>query len=286
MFLLSDANHQYCQSRTLSNEPSQELVQEPAPNTPSDTSSKAQPSHLPSNAERASKAQETIDVGKLLVAPQTPLLRQLKKMLSTLQLHPDITVTEAKVNPPAPQYQIFQAISYARGTLPPGVEEFYSQVGSIDVEWAYTDPKAPNTNLPLTGSIHILPITEVFGDNWRDITWFPLPEDLQPHPDDAWRFTYRNVVPFDLFVPEACMCFIQEEGQTPENCVAFHYFGEELYRTRYTFSEYIERLLASYGFWYWGETICEECQDMPAVLSFRDNMPIIFKGYDHELFTP
>ncbi|KAJ5573195.1 hypothetical protein N7450_010179 [Penicillium hetheringtonii] len=226
----------------------------------------------------------------ICIPPETAIdsdiQRRLKRMVLTLQQHPHIRVTEARLDPPTPQSEIDRAKEYARGILPDGVEEFYSQVGSFALEWEHTSPELTIGDLPCTGRIKILPINETFGDNWRDITWFPLPDHIVPRPDDEWRFTYRGVLPFDFFVPEACMCFIQTPGGIPENHIAYHYFGEELYRTRYTFKDYIERLLASYGFWYWEETLCSETKSSAQVLSFRANMPQIFEGYDDGLFQP
>jgi hypothetical protein len=207
-------------------------------------------------------------------------------MVISLQQHPHIRVTEARLDPPTPRHDIDEAKAYANGVLPDGVEQFYSQVGSFVLGWEHISPELTTGDLPCTGHIQILPIAEIFGDNWRDITWFPLPDHIEARPDDKWRFTYRDVLPFDFFVPEACMCFIQTPGGIPENHVAYHYFGKELYRTRYTFGDYIERLLASYGFWYWGETLCSESRSSAQVLSFRANMPLIFEGYGDGLFQP
>lgn len=169
-------------------------------------------------------------------------------MIFTLQQHPHIRVTEARLDPPTPQPVIDQAKEYANGILPDGVEEFYAHVGSFALEWEHTFPEQTIRDLPSTRHIKILPINETFSDNWRGITWFPLPGHIEPRPDDEWRFTYRRVLPLDFFVPEACMCFIQTPDGIPEDHIAYHYFGKELYRTQYNFGDYIERLLASYGF--------------------------------------
>ncbi|KAJ6437491.1 GTP-binding nuclear protein Ran [Purpureocillium lavendulum] len=184
------------------------------------------------------------------------------------------------------KHEVDQAREYANGILPDGVEEFYSQVGSFTLEWEHMSPELTTGDLPSTGHIQILPITTTFGDNWRGITWFPLPDHIKPRRDDEWRLTYRGVLPFDFFIPEACMCFIQAPDGTLEDHIAYHSFGHELHRTRYTFKDYIERLVASYGFWYWGETLCSESRFSAQVLSFRANMPRIFEGYEDGLFQP
>ncbi|KAH7110512.1 hypothetical protein B0J13DRAFT_534532 [Dactylonectria estremocensis] len=219
-------------------------------------------------------------------AVESGIRRRLERMAESLQQHPNIRVTEAKISASAPQSEIDEAKKYANGRLPSGVEKFYKQVGSFRLEWELISPEMAIGDIPSTGHIRILPILEIFGDNWRDITWFPLPNYVEPTPDDEWRLRFRNVLPFDFFIPEACMCFIQEPAGTPEDYVAYHYFGEELYKTRYTFGDYVERLLASHGYWYWMETLCSESADSAQVDSYRANMPRIFAGYDDSLFQP
>jgi hypothetical protein len=207
-------------------------------------------------------------------------------MVESLRQHPNIRVTEAEIGPSAPQSEIDEARRYANGRLPSGVEEFYARVGSFRLEWELISPEMAINDIPVTGHIRILPILEIFGDNWRNITWFPLPDSVKHTPDDEWRLTFRNALPFDFFIPEACMCFIQEPAEMPEDYVAYHYFGEKLYKTCYTFGDYVERLLSSYGYWYWVETLCSESADSAQVDSFRANMPKIFAGYDDGLFQP
>lgn len=172
-------------------------------------------------------------------------------MIARLRSIPQIEIGLEKIGGPTPEFEIEEAKRFANGVLPTGVEEFYRQIRSFRLEWKYK--LSPGDKRHVVGRINILPICEVFGDNWRGRIWFPLPEGLEPNLDDEWRFEFRKVLPFDNFVPEACGSFIQEsdDGSVPEDCIAFHYCGEDLVRTRYTFGEYIERLLKSYGYWYW-----------------------------------
>lgn len=176
---------------------------------------------------------------------------QLESMVSRLKNVPQISVKHYYIGGPTCKSEIAQAKRFANGFLPAGVEEFYRQVDSFRLEWKYRLP--PDDDRVVMGGVNIRPITQVFGDNWRDITWHPLDDGVEPTADDEWRFQFRKVLPFDVFEPEACGCFIQEpDGRSvPEDCISYHYFGESLVRTRYTFSEYIERLLKSYGYWYW-----------------------------------
>ena len=211
--------------------------------------------------------------------------RSLERMIVNLWQNRNISVTEVEIGPPTSRFEIETAKKAANGRLPVGVEEFYSQVGSFKVEWETISPELEGANIPATGHINILPISKIFGDNWRDVTWFPLPNDREPTSDDEWRFEYRNVVPFDFFIPEACMCFLQEQGETPDDQVAFHDF-EEIFKTRYTFADYIARLLKSYGYCYWMKSLASECEDRVDVEEFRANIPKLFESIDDSLFCP
>ena len=172
-------------------------------------------------------------------------------MIARLKSVEGITVITEHIGGPTCDYNIEAARRFANGHLPTGVEEFYRQVSSFCLEWTYTS--LLNKRRPM-GCIDIQPILRTFGDNWRDKTWFPLPDGVQPTPEDKWQFKFQNVLPFDIFQPEACGCFLMDPigGESvPENFIAYHYFGEELVRSQYTFTEYIERMLKTYGFWYW-----------------------------------
>ncbi|KAK2808005.1 hypothetical protein FQN50_005087 [Emmonsiellopsis sp. PD_5] len=214
---------------------------------------------------------------------------QIESMISRLRQIPEITIEIANIAPPTPDSEIEQARAFANGFLPTGIEEFYRQIGSFNLEWKYNLPE--NDPRHIVGHIDILPITRVFGDNWQYITWFPLPEHVVPNVDDEWRFKFRNVLPFDFFVAEACMCFLQEsvagDGRgKPADFVAFHRSGMEVHGTRYTFVEYVERLLKSYGFFYWMEALCGGCEGSPQVEEFRKVMEGIYGGDNEEIFCP
>ena len=176
---------------------------------------------------------------------------QLEAMVVRLRSVPQISIEIEETGGPTPESEIEEARRFANGYLPAGVEEFYRQVRSFRLEWKYKLHK--DDDRMVSGCVNIQPIREVFGDNWRGSTWFPLPDGVEPNADDEWRFQFRKVLPFDVFQPEACGCFLQEPdgSSTPEDYISFHYFGEQLVRTRYTFADYVERLLKSYGYWYW-----------------------------------
>jgi hypothetical protein len=195
-------------------------------------------------------------------------------MVAGLEQNPHVEVLTIDLADPASQEDIDHATRLANGVLPAGVEDFYREVGAFRLEWQHTLDEISHGDLSDHGFINILPVPEVFGD-WRDVTWFD--EDDQQ---------FRPVKPFDMFVPEACTAFLQPPDDPPADAVAYHYFGEELCDTGYTFDDYLKRLLASRGYWYWVQTLCPDKQDSAEVVDFRNNMPVIFPDYDDEPFHP
>lgn len=194
-------------------------------------------------------------------------------MVADLRLNPNVEITEVRVAQPAARAEVEEARTLAGGMLPAGVEEFYAQMNGFRLDWRHTVAEVSRGDLADHGLVNILPIGEVFGD-WRGVTWFSDDEEFRP------------VKPFDMFVPEACAAFIKPEGRPPASTVAYHYLGEELRDTGYSFDEYLDRLLASRGFWYWIQALCPDLQASAEVAAFRRVMPLIFDDYDDQLFQP
>ncbi|KAK2776977.1 hypothetical protein FQN53_002443 [Emmonsiellopsis sp. PD_33] len=252
----------------------------------------------PAHIQESPAIQQELNLSSLRISTLNPdsepftlqnLRPRIESMISRLRQIPEITIEAAEIAPPTPDSEIEQARSFANGSLPTGVEEFYRQIGAVNLHWKYNLPE--NDPRHIVGHIDILPITRVFGDNWQYVTWFPLPEHVVPNVDDEWRFRFRNVLPFDFFVPEACMCFLQEGvagdgGGKQADFVAFHRFGMAVHGTRYTFVEYVERLLKSYGFFYWMEALCGGCEGSHQVEEFRKVMGGIYGGDNEEIFCP
>lgn len=201
---------------------------------------------------------------------------RLTAMIDDLEGNPNVEVLTADLAGSASGADIDQATRLANGVLPVGVEDFYREVGSFRLEWRHTVAEISQGDLSDQGFVNILPAPQVFGD-WRDITWFPDQDQGQE---------FQPVKPFDMFVPEACAAFLQPPDRTPGDSVAYHYFGEELCDTGYAFDEYLERLLASRGYWYWVQTLCPGKESSAEVVAFRRNMPLIFPDHDDTLFHP
>lgn len=195
-------------------------------------------------------------------------------MIDDLRTNPQVEMISVTLSPPATRADLDAAAELAGGMLPTGTEDFYSELDGVQLEWRHTVPAISKGDLSDHGLVNILPIREVFGD-WRGVTWFGADND-----------EFRPVKPFDMFVPEACAAFIQPAGEPPAASVSYHYFGEELHVTGYTFDEYLVRLLASRGFWYWIQTLCPGLESSTEVTAFRQAMPQIFDDYDDRLFRP
>jgi hypothetical protein len=202
--------------------------------------------------------------------------KRFELMAENLKANRAIKVMELVVNPPALEAEIEQARKLAKGVLPAGVESFFREMNGFYLEWEHNVESIKQHNDFDKGFIKILPILNIFG-NWKGTAWF---EDSEEGDE------YKPVKPLDYFAPEACAAFYQMTEEIPLDTICYHYFGEYLEDTRYTFEEYIDRLLASRGYFYWIQTLCEGLQKSYETAAFRNNMPLIFDDYNDNLFYP
>jgi hypothetical protein len=220
---------------------------------------------------------------------------RFERLFASLRQASHIEVLDAEIGPPTNEEDIQFVLQRTKGQLPTGVENFYRALGWVRLEWRHTVKEIAEGNMSDQGFVEILPIKEVFGE-WEGIIWWSESEGGNDDDDEvAQRQEFRSVKPFDMFRPEACVAFLQPPprrgssnklwGQPSEH-VAFHYCGEELHKMRYSFDEYIDRLLASRGFWYWPMTLCTETQEQVETKDFRQKMPLLFEDYDDDLFQP
>lgn len=202
--------------------------------------------------------------------------QRVETMIASLQAAPEIEVTRSALEFPATPAKLATAKRFANGPLPDGLEDFCSALNGFTVAWRHIHPAIAKGDDRDTGSINLLPIERIFAD-WHGTTWF----DAVPGSD-----RFRNVKPFDLFQPEACIAFLQEPGEPPSNHVAYHYFGESLTPTGYGFPAYLERLLASRGTWGWQQTLLLEMTDSDAAEHCRKTIATLFPEVDLSLFRP
>ncbi|KAL4865894.1 hypothetical protein BDV12DRAFT_199664 [Aspergillus spectabilis] len=167
-----------------------------------------------------------------------------------------------------------------------------------------------------SASVDIIPITEIFG-GWKDVLWFPGDRDQdeedeedeydpndpsfeegvkatngkeeEEEEEEEWRYTYQHLKPIDTFVPEAYTVLVGPKKKDKKgkfsDYVAYHYCGEELFHTRYTFAEYVERMIVARGWWYWVTTLCGDRERFEAD-SFKKLAVQIFEDIDLALFVP
>jgi hypothetical protein len=188
--------------------------------------------------------------------------QRLTTMVDGVRSDQHIRLNKAELSAPAAADQIAAAQRAAGTALPEQMLSFYREVNGFVLEWEGPGDIAPDATV--RGTINLLPIGRVFGD-WQNVTFG------QP------------VKPFDLFVPEACAALWWPQGAT-DSTVRFHYFGEATVDTRHSFTEYLERLLVSRGFWYWIQALSRETSDNPEAEAFRTVAPRLFPDFQESLF--
>ncbi len=201
--------------------------------------------------------------------------QRIEDLIHALEARPDLAVDHAELGAPATEQEIATARTYAAYRLPRGVEEFYREVNGFHLKWEFQG-SVPHGQERDRGALHLLPVERIFG-SWKDVIWFD---------DFAGGERFRAIKPFDFFQPEVCMAFSQEADAAPQDEVYVHYVGEDLCATHYSFSEYVDRLIAARGYLYWQLTICPDTQTTAQVRQFKARMPILFPGVSLTAFVP
>lgn len=200
---------------------------------------------------------------------------RIEQLCQELKAHPKITLKQAFLGPPVPEYELASYKHQAGGALPRGLEALWQQVSYVDIEWSCLNPTPFIGEHELTGSVHILPPSKTF-QSWEDVLWFDFLERAHP---------YRSLHPFDFFIPEACTAlYVQDPEGSHE--LYYHYCGEELHPTGLDVEQWFERMLMARGAWYWIEACCVEGQGSPQVEWLFEALPKLFKDFDPTLFSP
>jgi hypothetical protein len=202
--------------------------------------------------------------------------KRIEAMIRALGSNPHVRVSKSVVKPAATTAELAQARRMAGGRLPSGAEAFYKELNGLELAWKHTVKGIAKGDQSDGGYINLLPIQNVFVD-WMGVTWFESVPDGE---------RFRPVKPFDLFQPEACACFTQDAGAAVRDDVYLHYLGEGLTPALCTFPEYMERLLASRGRWYWLTTLSPDSSGSEETQAFFSDMPRIFPDFNPELFRP
>ena len=200
---------------------------------------------------------------------------RFERLIAELSADSRIAVERAVIQLPATPAKLAVATRLAGGRLPSGVEPFYRELDGFELAWRHSVDEIRKGDQTDCGYVHLLPVERIFAE-WKGVTWF----DSFPGGE-----RFRAVKPFDLFQPETCACFLQEEGAAPGDHVALHDFGEGLAATSYTFAEYVERLLISRGFWGWIRTLSADSDETDRE-SFREKAAVLFPDFQAEAFRP
>jgi hypothetical protein len=194
-------------------------------------------------------------------------------MVRGLETNPRVRLIDVRFHKPSAASLIKTARDHAGGSLPDGMDAFYQCMSGFQLEWRENAEHGQVAR----GMIDILPLHRVLSD-WRGTLWSPGTGGEEP---------YKSVKPVDFFVEEACAALIQPEaGQALRDEIVYHYLGESIEHTGHSFKEWIAKLLAARGYFYWIRALCAGSQESPEVQAFRQKMPLIFEDYDDSLFQP
>lgn len=194
--------------------------------------------------------------------------RLVDERVEELGSSPGFSINLFEVAPPVSEVEVSLSLEEAQGRFPVGLEDFYRELNGFRLEWEYIDPEAFR-GVTDRGSIGLLPLSKIFKDGLGE-TWFD---------DFEGGDRFRNVKPFDVYMPEACMAFIQEPGEIPQDDVYYHYFGEDKSPLHLTFPQYLEGALSSCGFQGWQMALTPDAPGLPQARAVLNRMQEIIPGF-------
>jgi hypothetical protein len=170
-----------------------------------------------------------------------------ERMVREIENAPDAELLEVHFGSPASDAEVEEALYLCGEPLPDGMEPLYREMNGFRCQWRIARRRTdllPEGNAPEC-QVDLLPLVDaefaIFND-WLDLVW---DED-----DDLRQF----VKPFD-YQWETCAALYPVFGTPrppgmpplPALGVNLHERYREIYPTGYTFTEYLERLLAARG---------------------------------------
>jgi uncharacterized protein (TIGR02996 family) len=197
---------------------------------------------------------------------------RFEQMFAELRAHPAITVEKATIDEPMLE-EIPRWREVAGAYWPTGMEELYTELAGVDLEWVVTDTKS--SNAPVAGGIHIPSLDLWDYDALENELWFDFLEGTSP---------LHDLRPIDRFIPEAytvLYCPAEEPSK-----IAYHYCGERLVPTDLTYREWLELLFRSRGTLYWIQLATSPERDNTWVGDGVDRVAQLFPDLDPGSMRP
>lgn len=191
---------------------------------------------------------------------------RFEDLIAQLRSNKKLTVTASEINSPATAKQLANAERALGAPLPAALRSLYSELNGLKFAWSHRQDDSIN------GAIHIQPLETLVGE-WKGIVWF----------DRKGGDEFRDVLPLDFFVAEACAAVKRSQGATE---IHYHYLGEELFATGYTVEEFLDRLIESRGYRYWIHTLVREEMRSEEAQDFLERAPEVFGKLAAKLFEP
>lgn len=172
-------------------------------------------------------------------------------MIRELENHSRINVLENHIDPSIDEKKISEIEEDFDIRLDKPISDFYQQVGGLKLEWSVSleDEAQIDTSDQITGSVHLLPLEQVFA-GWNDDEWF---NDLWfDWMDEARRESLKKLKPFDYFDNQdsGCICFKLQDGILNSN-LQYNSVDYGINELQADFSTYIDLLLETRGFFRW-----------------------------------
>jgi uncharacterized protein (TIGR02996 family) len=194
---------------------------------------------------------------------------RFEQMFAELRARPEMEIRTAEIDPPDPA-AIPRWQKVAGAAWPAGMAELYSQLSGVRLDYSVKDREDTGgaINIP---ALDLWDYQALNGELWFD---FCLP-------DSPLHF----IRPIDRFVAEAyAVLYLRPAGQPAD--VAFHYCGERLVPTGFTYREWLELLFRSRGAHFWLDATLTPTRDTTWTGECVAHLARLFPDFDPDSMKP
>ena len=203
-------------------------------------------------------------------------ITKVKNLANYIEGHPDLELVDFTVGEPTPEEDIQNAIN--AGVKDESVLDFYRQTSSLVLLWNVEEEIALERYgieaLYLSQGFAFLPLSSVIDtEYWKDFVWT---EDNQEH---------KPLHPFNVPSESEGDTFYIEEGKSYDKLDIYYVMFEvKAHKLPLNFSEYLDKLYQTKGFWYWQTMFTNEPDEETRSIVEANILSDLFEDFNPDYY--
>ena len=203
-------------------------------------------------------------------------IEKVKKLANYIEKHPDLELADFTVGEPTPEEDIQKAIN--AGVKDESVLDFYRQTSSLVLLWNVEEEVALERYgieaLYLSQGFGFLPLSSVIDtEYWKDFVW------TEENPE------HKPLHPFNVPSESAGDAFYIEEGKSYDKLDIYSVVFEiKAYKLPLNFSEYLDKLYQTKGFWYWQTMFTNEPDEETRLIIENNVLSELFEDFNPDYY--